>query len=142
MSADVRIIVELCAGMATKASFDKLSPRRLKCDLSSALGDIDVSSVVRRADGDARSDLDVLTACGQLSTCYNLIRYVQGKLDDTGAGDPADTALRQLRDLAVADWNRLQASPFMFVDERLERGRSAAHTRYLAEIAGRKDRPE
>ena len=138
VSADVRGIVDLCAGMATKASFDKLSQRSLQRELSSTEGDINLRSIACRSDGEPRSDLDVLSACGQISTCYNLIRYVQRKLGDTGASDPTDAELRLLLDRACDDWNHLQVSPFSFVDERLERGRSAAHARRLAEIAAHK----
>lgn len=136
VSAEVRAIVDLCAGMATKGWFDPLSPDTLKRDLSFALDDVILNNIARRSNGDQRGDLDILTACGQITTCYNLIRYVQNKPDR--ADDPASVELQQLVDRACKDWNRLQADPFMFVDERLKAGRSSSHADQIAKNIARR----
>ncbi|MBT8100647.1 MAG: hypothetical protein KJO82_12900, partial [Gammaproteobacteria bacterium] len=137
VSADVRAIVELCAGMATKASFDKLSPKTLRQGLKSAIGDANLHSLTQRSGGEPRSDLDILTACGQITTCYNLIRYTQDKLAkaDEPANVSSTAALNTLLGVACDDWNQLQSAPFRFVDERLDKGRSALHARQIEENA-------
>jgi predicted acylesterase/phospholipase RssA len=138
VSANVRAVVDISSGMATKASFDELTPKSLERDLSFPVGDIDLSSLARRGDGEPRSDLDILTACGQITTCYNLIRYIQlklGNVDRTGASSTA--GLESLLASACADWNSLQAAPFKYVDERLERGRSELHAKQIAQNSAR-----
>ena len=137
-SADVRAIVELCSTMATKASFDKLSQSDVERGLTAGFGNVDTDRLVHREDGKLRSDLDLLTACGQISTCYNLIRHLRYKLDHLESNHASADALRALLDRAVNDWSQLQKTPFMYVDERLAKGRSAKHEQKLARIAARK----
>ena len=129
VSTDVQVIVDVCAGMATKASFDKLTPQALRQGLSFVVDDDKLGTLTHRSSGEARSDMDILTACGQLTTCYNLIRYLQGKVDHAGEDPgPASTGeFKKLLDAACKDWNRLQETPFEFVDERLATGRSESH---------------
>lgn len=133
-SADVRGIVDLCSGMATKASFDRLSPDTMKQELPPELSEIDLHRFAHRNNGEPRTDLDILVACGQISTCYNLIRHLQRKM---AADDTPNAEFQEMLERACDDWNDLQASPFMYVDERLQRGRSAEHADRLAEIAAR-----
>lgn len=133
VSTDVRVIVDVCAAMATKASFDKLTPAALRQGLSFAIDDDKLGILTHRSNGEARSDMDILTACGQVTTCYNLIRYAQDKLAhaDERADAASTTALRDLLSAACEDWNRLQAAPFRFVDERLATGRSESHAKQI-----------
>jgi hypothetical protein len=139
VSEEVRAIVDLCSGMATKGWFDPVSPDTLKQGVSFRLDDTKLTRMAKRDNGDQRGDLDVLTACGQVTTCYNIIRYVQQKLDSglADGGDPATDSLRSLLDRARKDWNRLQATPFMFVDERLQAGRSPQHAKMIADNIAR-----
>jgi hypothetical protein len=46
-------------------------------------------------------------------------------------------ALSALLDRACKDWNRLQVTPFMFVDERLNAGRSPEHASQINQNVAR-----
>lgn len=138
VSEQVGAIVELASTMATKSSFDSLSRPEVKQNIEAVPDAIDRTRLTQRENGESRSDLDLLVACGQISTCYNLMRYVRRKLQDLDDRDRSVAAVEELLERAGKDWARLQESPFMYVDERLARGRSPEHANKLARIAGRK----
>jgi hypothetical protein len=139
VSAEVRAIVELCAGMATKGWFDPLSPRQLKKDITFEIDDASLGRIARRGDGEHRGDLDILTASGQITTCYNVIRYIRDTINQAATMPVSHTpaALSALLDRACKDWNRLQVTPFMFVDERLNAGRSPEHASQINQNVAR-----
>lgn len=68
-----------------------------------------------------RDDLEVMIATGQITTCYNIIKYLWShKRDENGE---LSEEFRALFDLAMTDWKKFNEDPFLFVDERSKAGR-------------------
>ena len=110
----------IAAHMPTKSWFDRLDVDALIKESGGLLSPDEAQKMLKRPDGTARCDLDVLVAAGQLTFCFNLLRRC-AQTTDNGSGQAA------LRTSLVEDWNQLQTDPFGIIDERLGRGRSADH---------------
>lgn len=126
-----RAICEMSAGMHTKSWFDPISAERLKKETAVVLDPQQVNVIVKRPDGSIRTDLDVLAACGQLTTCFNLISWLDER-KSAEQGPARDSLLGKARQ----DWNLLQANPFRFIDDRLSQGRSDSHREQIARNTG------
>jgi hypothetical protein len=68
--------------------------------------------------------LDTLIACGQFTTCYNLLEYIEKKLkrlrfkEDYDAYDPKIKAgIDQLQEELMADWRKFKEDPYWMVKE-------------------------
>ena len=106
-------LCHLAAHMQTKSWFDTLNADELVKDSDGRLSPEQARELTRRKDGTPRTDLDLLVACGQLTTCFNLIK----RLDDE-----TSPAVRSPEIVAalVSSWNQLQQDPFCIIDENLQ----------------------
>jgi len=71
--------------------------------------------------GGERDDLEVMIAAGQVTTCFNIMKYLwQCHRDDKGN---LHKNVEQLYKQAESDWQKLSENPYLFVDERSLAGR-------------------
>jgi len=95
ISEDVKKVVARAASMRTKLWIDK-------------------------PEGE-RDDLEVLIAAGQITTCFNIIKYLWNHHRDDGVLRPN---VAELFRQAESDWKKLAEDPYLCVDLRKNKGRS------------------
>jgi Zn-finger nucleic acid-binding protein/predicted acylesterase/phospholipase RssA len=97
----MEVVVPRAAKMPTKLWFDKPDPTE-------------------------RSELDTLIACGQLTLCFNLLRFMILRCPREPDGRFKNRAVQRVFDQACQDWQRLVRDAYVLVDAR-EAGEPAAN---------------
>jgi len=63
---------------------------------------------------DLHDQLPSLVACGQSTTCFNLLEFVERRLKQA----PDEAGLTVLRTRLLALWEKLKANPYEFLSHR------------------------